>query len=293
MSMTSYEHYKNLWEAVKPIRGRAGDVRPIGERRRDWELITRKQLLSGEYSYCARLYQTDCVEYLPNGNIILRTGGRETPSTSEFINTHSPFAAWKQNRKVWIRTKGVMYPVGKELELKLDDTGHYEPVNSVLIKKRVVNRDKAKAARAPMRPFLDWARAFMKMSDGWVMHATRVEAFGVSDNYYSGIDYPEWVSKPKEMYEKICTATLDDYVRLLCAMTRDSYDAYEKRVGDTRTWVLEVPNHTSRTVTNEFYDMRFDYEYIKKMAYTVCEVAVDYMDVKEVKPSHKVMTNVV
>lgn len=293
MSMTSYEHYKNLWEAVKPIRGRAAEVKPIGERRRDWELVTRRELPDGTYSYCARLHSTDCVEYLPNGNIILRTGGWETPSTSEFINMHSPFPAWKQNRKVWIRTKGVLYPVGKELELKLDSTGHYEPVNSVLIKKRVVNRAKAKEARAPMKPFLDWARAFMKMSDGWVMHATRVEVFGVSDNDLNGVVYPSWASKSELMYEKICTAKLDDYVALLCVMTRDSYDAYERRLGGTRTWVLELPNHIPRTVTNEFYDMRFDYEYIKKMAYRVCEASVNYMDVKEVEPSHKVMSNVV
>ena len=35
----SYTHYKNLWESVKPIRGRSVEVRPIGERRRDWEQI--------------------------------------------------------------------------------------------------------------------------------------------------------------------------------------------------------------------------------------------------------------
>ena len=30
-----YEHYKNLYESVKPIRGRAEDVRTIGNGRRD------------------------------------------------------------------------------------------------------------------------------------------------------------------------------------------------------------------------------------------------------------------
>jgi hypothetical protein len=293
MSMTSYEHYKNLWEAVKPIRGRAVDIRPIGERRRDFEQVTRNQLASGEYSYCARLHSTDCVEYLPSGNIILRTGGWETPSTSEFINMHSPFPAWKQNKKVWIRTKGVLYPVGKELILRPDSGGHYEPVNSVLIQKRVVNRDKAKAARAPMKPFLDWANAFMKMSDGWVMHATRVEVFGTSDTQIDGIGYPQWVFDAKATYEKICNATVHDYVALLCALTRDGYDAYERRLADSRMWDLFIPGHTTRTVTNEFYDMRFHPEHIKKKAYIACEVAVDYMDIKEVEPSHKPMSNVV
>lgn len=293
MSMTNYEHYKNLWEAVKPIRGRADDIRPIGERRRDYEQVTRNQLASGKYSYCARLYGTDCVEYLPSGNIILRTGGWETPSTAEFINEHSPFLAFKQNKKVWIRTKGMMYPVGKELILRPDSNGHYDPVNSVLIQKRAVNRDKAKAARAPMKPFLDWARAFMKMSDGWVMHATRVEVFGTSEKQIDGIEYPRWVFDPNATYEKICNAKPEDYVALLCALTREKYDAYERRLAGAHSWELIIPGHTPRMVTNEFYDMRFDPEHIKKQAYMVCSESVDYMDVKEVKPTHRTMSNVV
>jgi hypothetical protein len=292
MSMTSYKHYKNLWDSVKPIRGRAEDVRPIGDRRRDWERITRKQLLSGEYSYCARLHSTDCVEYLPNGNIILRTGGWETPSTSEFINEHSPFGVWKQNRKVWVRVNGIAYPVGNELELQPNGNG-YKPVNSVLIKKRVVNRAKAKEARAPLMPFLDWAKTFLKMSDGWVMHSTRVEAFGLSESQIDGIEYPKWAFKPELMYEYICGAAPDEFVNILCVVARDKYDAWETRVADTRMWVLELPNHTGRTVTNEFYDMRFDFDIIKKKVYAACEKAIDYMDVKEVEPTRKTLSNVV
>jgi len=95
------------------------------------------------------------------------------------------------------------------------------------------------------------------------------------------------------MYEYICGAAPDEFVNILCAVARDKYDAWEARVADTRMWVLELPNHTGRTVTNEFYDMRFDFDIIKKKVYAACEKAIDYMDVKEVEPTRKTLSNVV
>ena len=39
-----YQDFKNLHDGIKPIRGRAEDVRPIGQRRRTWETIEMEQL---------------------------------------------------------------------------------------------------------------------------------------------------------------------------------------------------------------------------------------------------------
>lgn len=293
-AMTSYEHYKNHWEQTKPIRGRSVDVRPIGERRRDWEQITRKPLVGGEYSYAARLYSTDVVEYLPNGNIILRTGGWETPSTAEFIHEHSPFTSLKQNCKVWVRVDGVMYPVGEQLELRYDeDTGGYAPVNTVLIQKRVVDRAKAKDARAPVMPFLDWAKTFLAMSDGWVMHETRKAAVT-----YVGVDRPsgfmyekELVGPPKFAYERICAATPDEYLKILCTLLREPQAAIELRTAETEEWG-GVANQSPKIFKTHYYDMKFDFTTLKLMVYGIVSGAVNIMTTKEVQPTNKAMTNV-
>lgn len=291
----SYTHYKNLWESVKPIRGRSVEVRPIGERRRDWEQIVRKPMVGGEYSYAARLYNTDVVEYLPNGNIILRTGGWETPSTAEFIWEHSPFTAWKKNGKVWISTDEVVYPVGAELELHYDhNKRRHVPVNSVLIQKKVVDRAKAKDARAPVMPFLDWAKVFLKMSDGWIMHSTRKEVVTyVGLEKSSGFLYEEELvgRNAKPVYERICNATPDEYPKILCTLLREPHAAIELRAAETTEWSVPV-NNQFQTFKSHYYDMKFDFTTLKLTVYGIVSQAVDIMTVKEVQPTSRAMTNV-
>lgn len=296
----SYTHYKNLWESVKPIRGRSVEVRPIGERRRDWEQIVRKPMVGGEYSYAARLYNTDVVEYLPNGNIILRTGGWETPSTAEFIWEHSPFTAWKKNGKVWISTDEVVYPVGAELELHYDhNKRRHVPVNSVLIQKKVVDRAKAKDARAPMKPFLDWAKVFLKMSDGWIMHSTRKEVLKyVAAMNPWGFDYAPMYDRhlmrfmqSKQLYEHISNAKPDDYPAIMCSLLRDPVFAKQFSNAETVHWegvMMDKPHTFSAT----YHDLRFDFDVLKQMVYGIVSQAVDIMTIKEVQPTSRAMTNV-
>ena len=192
-----YEFYKNKWVSTKPIRGRTEEVRPIGKRRRDWEKITRKDIGNGEYSYCAKLWGTECVEYLPDGSIKLRIEGWVTPSTAEFIHEHSPFVCFKRNNKLWVQVRedaGEVknYPLGEgDLHLlPVDNGARYRPAEPVKIKKQVVNRAKAKEARADVMPFLNWAKTMLKISDGWVMHETMKQAFG----WKQGEQHPEYVN---------------------------------------------------------------------------------------------------
>ena len=88
------------WEDTKPIRGRAEDVRPIGKRRRDWELLVKDTRADGVW-YGARLYRTNVVMYSPDGRIEFRTGGWASVSTAEFMSAHSPFRATKTRGQVW------------------------------------------------------------------------------------------------------------------------------------------------------------------------------------------------
>lgn len=296
MSIETYNHYANLWAITKPIRGRSVDVRPIGQRRRDWEQIVRKPLLSGEYSYAAKLYQTDCVEYFPNGDIVLRTGGWATPSTGEFIYEHSPFMCFKRNRKLWVKQTNIdtVYPLNGEMRFKWTDAG-YVIEGDVMVRKRVVNRVKAKAAREPLLPFLDWVRAFLTLSDGWVMHETMKQVLGWSGNE-TNCSYAVKQSPDTVLFEMLnepqISIDIDPegrYLEVLCRMAHSRFvHPYEVRAAEVVMW-----EGSTRKFPIEFCDLRIAHESIKDKLYRMVASSPDVIDIKEVKPTKRTMSNVV
>lgn len=300
MSNESYKHYANKWVSTKPIRGRAVDVRPIGERRRDWEQIVRKEFDDGtsdpNYSYAARLWQTDCVEYLPNGDIILRTGGWHTPSTAEFIHEHSPFMCWKQNGVLWVRRPDTpAYPLPKEMRFNYEK-GEYVPAEPAVVHKRVVDRAKAKAAREPIMPFLAWAKMFLTMSDGWVMHSTMKEVFGWSDDPQDMgyVDVPPLSDmKVLDLFAQGDVDPEYSYTRMLCAFAMKL--RWHGSSNDLRTAeffdILVGPRQTP--IRRSFYDIHVKYDSLKNMLYSMVEGNIDVHKVVEVAPSKKAMSRVV
>jgi len=279
MRTRDYEHYKARFNNTKPIRGRSVEVRPIGDRRRDWELITQKMLLSGERSYCAKLHATECVEYFANGDITLRTNGWDTPSTAEFIHEHSPLYCAKQYNRLWVKLKmspsaePVAYPIGNELQLRYVAEGCYEPINKVLINKKVVDRQKAKEARAPVMPFLAWAKTFMAMSDGWLMHETRKEVL----RWGLGEDRVVNFSKREEVYKALTGGDMfpeDKYLPILFSVLCRRSDAVATRVSEVEGG-------------NKYYDMQFYYEFLKKQMFKIMEEHADIYKVVQVEAGDK------
>lgn len=297
MSIRTYEFYKNKFNNTKPIRGRDVEVRPIGQRRRDWEKVTRKDLGDGTFAYCAKLYDTECVEYHPNGDIVLRVNGWQTPSTAEFIHTHSPFTCFKKNRKLWVKMQVheevKVYPLSNEpMRFKWNGAHGYEPAQPIVIKKQVVNRSKAKAAREPVMPFVEWARVFINMSDGWLMHETQKQVFGWGENGYIHKDS----RSPKETFAKLVEALDSDtpeetYMWALCRWA-DAFQS-EFRVADIKehptTW-----QGRPFVYKTAYYDYMIDFVKLKRKVYKwVEDYAGGVHDTIEVAPSNKTMTNVV
>jgi len=251
-----YEQYKNLHDSIIPIRGRAVEARPIGERRRDWELIEM-----GKDVVACRLYDTQVVRYYPDGRIGVQCGGWQTPSTADFIHTHSPWQCFKRNNKLWVmvmnrENKYMHYPLPRkgELVFKPTEHGQWEPVSEVVVQKRVVNREKAKDARAPYQPFLQWAKTFMQLSDGWIMHETRKEAIPMTeDGYFSYRDFAEPV-----ILNMAKSGDDTQYLKALCAVLCDGSNALGTRIADTAT--RDINGYTHSTT---YYDMQFPYSLLK------------------------------
>lgn len=289
-----YEHYKHLFNSVKPIRGRAVDTRPIGERRRDWELIQ----MDGEVVECV-LYQTPVVRYYPDGRIGLQCGGWPTPSTAEFIHIHSPFLASKRDNKVWVRHGdgvSIPLPMQGETTFLLTADNKWAPENPVVHTKQVINREKAKEARAPFMPFIKFMEVFFKMSDGWLMDATKAE-FGTLDTsahlwgpaqYDFGIGQP-WSRRSdpfqvKKFLEFVEDAKPEDYMRCLCMLTQfvKTSSTLESRLARTEV-VHDKERYVSGRVEYRFYDRRYDYKTLKAKFYRMIEMLENVHDVVEVE----------
>lgn len=288
------------WEGIKPIRGRPVDTRPLGRRHRDWELIEKVTYPDGA-AYALRLYQTRCVEYMPNGDVVLRTGGWHTPSTGRFIHQYSPFWVWKQNNVLWVRcyTDGPAYPLPLKdaMVFRRTEGGHYAPVDKVTITKRVVDRAKAKAAREHVQPFLQWAKTFLALSDGWVMHETRKQALGWETIKDSGIVYfPEVLRSKANIYNLMETLRDENqsheatYLKLLCTMCevvppKDKRLSEEIRFDPKSMYRYRLPQR--------FYDYQMEIKPVKGFVYRLIAAHASIHKTVEVEPTAKVQSKVV
>lgn len=290
---TSYTWYENKYNNTKPIRGRSTDVRPIGQRRRDWETIISRDVEGGK-SYIAKLYGTDCVEYFPNGDITLRCGSWATPTTAEFIHEHSPFTCFKRYKKLWIQNREELLPINGELRLKYfgEDKG-WQPAEEIVIQQRVVDRDLAKAARAPLMPFVNFCEAFLKMSDGWIMHDTRIES-GVKVNAWGGYNHDR-VSplNSEKMYDMIATCDESEYLYIMSYYLSDTYHTEDKRLAKVETVEVNAGQQHSWIRKCEYYDCKYSQSLLRGRIFELAKRAKEIHVIKEVKPSSRAVTNAV
>jgi hypothetical protein len=276
-----YIHYKNLFESVKPIRGRAEDTRPIGKRRRDWETIR----MVGDVVECV-LYQTPVVRYFPDGSVGLQCNGWVSPSTAEFMHEHSPFYARKRSNRIWVShsRESTAYPLPNRDEVKfvLTADNKWAPHEPILITKKVVNRNKAKEARAPYKLFLNYVETFLKMSDGWVSDALRAEVgtrnpgnwgdaydFGVGTYFYKAD-----ARAIQSTLDMILRAEDGDYLRPMCALLQQMEPTERKLV---RIEKSENPR------MRDFNDLRYDHKLVRAKLYRMIEKCEDMHEEVEVK----------
>jgi len=291
----SYKFYEDKYNNTKPIRGRSVDVRPIGQRRRDWETITTKDVDGGK-SYIANLYNTECVEYLPNGDIVLRCGQWATPTTAEFIYEHSPFKCFKRYKKLWIDKNGELLPINGELRLQYIGEGMgWKPAEEIVIQQRVVDRDLAKTAREPLMPFLKFGEAFLKMSDGWVMHETRLQA-GIGIGSYGRYTFERLNSGEgfganyEFLYNHISTCDESEYLYVLCYLLQDN-EYQQSRTAEVRMIEINAGSPNSWTRKCEFSDYKYSQTLLRARVFNIAKQAREIYKVVDVKPSSRAVGN--
>ena len=307
-ALSAYEYYKKKWEDTKPIRGRAEVVKPINQRRRTWETIEKRV----DDVYACRLYHTDVVKYYPDGSIEFTAEQWSTPLSAEFMSMHSPFNCYKKHSKLWVQVYGKtaedtkVYPVPREggLRLYAEMVGSqvlYAPKEVITIKKSVVDRVKAKDARLKLKGFLDWAKTFNKLSDGWIHNDTR-EQFGTYKTEWwratwnyglpEGTMQGHWgrsETNAKIAYEFLQTCDDDGYMRMYLAMF-DGDNCHERKVAKV---VQATDNEGKPSQQIKLYDLQYKWEYVQRKIYDIADRAVDVRKEIEVEAGSKAMTKVV
>ena len=318
MSLEKYNHFKDRFNNTKPIRGRSTEIKPIAQRRRDWEQVVKRWVveencldMEGVEAYGANLYQTDCVLYLPNGDIHVKTGGWATPTTAEFISRYLPYSmrCYKKYNKVWIDHQSQAYPIDttKPTIFRFNkDTNSYTVENLQPMLQKVIDRTKIKTARDKLNGFRNYAKIMLKLGDGWVsnelieQHCEKNEshrdywgrrAYKIGDAVMTGYQLQGSLSKSdaEKIYAEMTTQDESLYPKLLCVIAQAS-NALENRI--VKQEQVESKDYKGNpymnTVTTREY--QYDYKTVDNRINYIIKQACDVYTTKEV-PVGKVVTN--
>ena len=189
MSIKMFKKFETGYNQTKPIRGRSTDIRPVGDRRRDWEEIVHREDKTGLHLYGAKLYNTDCILFASNGDIHLNLDSWVSISTSQFINRFLPYgiSCFKRYSKMWVELSGQVYPMqtNQTFVLKYDENkDSYSTDVSTTVTQRVIDKEKSKEVRSTVSEFRDYVKNMMKLSDGWIREELEAKYVTFEHQYY-------------------------------------------------------------------------------------------------------------
>ena len=317
MSIEQYNVFKNKFENTKPIRGRSTEVKPIGKRTRDWEQVVKSFIVEdgaldaeGSTAYGAKLHNTDCVMYMPNGDIHVKSDGWNTPLTSEFITRYLPYSmkCYKKYNKLWVDYASQAYPIDSKKPLVLSynkDKDSYTIENPVVQHQKVIDRDKIKVAREKLTPFRNYAKIMLKLSDGWLsndlveQHAEPTKgnrdywgrrAFKIGNDVMRPYDISGSMAKStaEKVYNAMC-ADESEFPKLLCIICSAS-NSLESRVIRTETEDYNDYQGNPQQRTNQIREFQYNYKTVDNRIDYFIKNACDVYTTKEV-PIGKIVTN--
>lgn len=319
MSLDLYKHFQDRYDNTKPIRGRDVECRPISRRTRDWEQVVKRWSvedgaldMEGEWSYGAHLYRTDCVMYMPNGDIHVRTGGWDTPTTAEFISKYLPhMRCYKKYNKIWVDYQSQSYPIDTTVATIFrfnSDTDTYAVTDAKPMLQKVIDRTKIKTARDKLEGFRNYAKIMLKLADGWIGEEIVDQwaepangnrdywgrrSYKLGDKVFNSYNLSGSLSKSdaEQIYTAMCTEDDTQYPKLLCMMCAGS-NSLESRVVRTETENYTDHRGNAQQRQNTVREYQYDYKTVDNRINFVIKQGCDVYTTKEV-PVGKVVTNLI
>jgi len=321
MSLEMYKKFQERYDNTKPIRGRAVECKPISKRSRDWEQVVKRYVvedgaldMEGQNAYGAHLYQTDCVMYMANGDVHVKTGGWATPTTAEFISRYLPrnMRCYKQYNKIWVEYQSQNYSIDTTTPtiFRFDkDTETYAVTDLKPMLQKVIDRTKIKEAREKLNAFRNYAKVMLKLADGWIsdeLVELNAEPHGegyrdywgrrsykLGDKIFNSYNLSGSISKSdaEQIYTAMCTDDETNFPKLLCMMCAGS-NSLENRTIRTETQTYNDYQGKPQTRTHQVREYQYDYKTVDNRINFVIKHACDVYTTKEV-PVGKVVTNLI
>jgi hypothetical protein len=188
--ITTYGEAKLRYEQIKPIRGRAADIRPLGVRSNDdYRIAKLINPLNNTTSYQCILYSTPVVEFKSDGDVEINMGGYSSIATRTFIEKILHLSCYAKNGSS-------VLCLGNKAEVVLHNTKTtvirrlevypftWELASSEPVYETQLNKKKANAVRAKYSEFEKYLKAMVNLRE-----ETRQEGFLGSKYAYELITF--------------------------------------------------------------------------------------------------------
>ena len=167
--IVTYEEAKLRYEQIKPIRGRAADVRPLGVRKNDsYRIAKRVNPLSDITSYQCFLYRTPVVEFKPDGDVEINMGGWGSTGTRTFIERVLHLSCYSKNSSSVLclgnKAEVVLHPTKTTVIRRLEVYPFaWELASSEPVYETQLNKKKANNVRARYSEFEKYLRGMINL----------------------------------------------------------------------------------------------------------------------------------
>ena len=124
--MLYYQEALKIHDSIKPLRGRAIEIRPLGNRR---DVDTYSIRKNGDAIELV-LYKTPVITFMPDGDVVIFIDGYNSVSTHQFISWVLGISANGARRTTVLTINGQKYTIAdkEKLRLRLED-GNWHVLN--------------------------------------------------------------------------------------------------------------------------------------------------------------------
>jgi hypothetical protein len=206
-SLSTFAEVKKHHDSVDPIRGRVQETRPLGKRRNYCHMTIVRNSISilsddeplGKFveTYSYRLYQTDCIEWFPDGKVHVKHQGWTSPTTMQFMTySLAKLGRIDSVRGKWyfVNTQGRNFLLDKGITLVKE--GEVYVAESVVVENRYkANRKALNALRKKYKNFIDYGKTALSIDPNITRLEVAEACHGLSFNNVQLTPSYQWNSK--------------------------------------------------------------------------------------------------
>ncbi len=155
-----YQEALKIHDSIKPLRGRAIEIRPLGNRRDADTYHIRK---NGDAIELV-LYKTPVITFMPDGDVVIFIDGYNSVSTHQFIDHVLNIRANGARRTTVLTISGQKYTIAdkEKLRLRLED-GNWHVINPTAQWGWKLNRKEITNVRTKYSEFYKYLKGFVNL----------------------------------------------------------------------------------------------------------------------------------